>query len=126
MKDESPHAATLPVDRHGELAVLTPSPAVVTAPEDVLERAGKDALEQLRALPPRGVVVDLSQVDYFGSLFISMLVRCHTLLRKQGSKLVIAGASARARELLRLTALDELWAQYPTRMDAVQAFSKPA
>ena len=36
-------------------------------------------------------------------------------------RLVLAGASERARELLHLTALDTLWALYNTRAEAIDA-----
>jgi anti-anti-sigma factor len=78
-------------------------------------------LAPLRADPAAGLVIDLSQVSYFGSVFLSFLLRCHMLVKKHGSEVVLAGASERARELLHLTALDTLWALYNTRAEAVEA-----
>jgi len=65
---------------------------------------------RLKQGPPNGLIVDLSQVNFFGSVFISFLLRCHLLVKKQGAELVLAGVSDRVRELLRLTSLDTLWA----------------
>jgi anti-sigma B factor antagonist len=72
--------------------------------------------------PPSGVIFDLSQVSYFGSLFITFLLRCHLLLKKQGEgEVVLAGVSDRIRELLRMTNLDTLWALYDTPAEALDA-----
>ena len=66
-------------------------------------------------------IVDLSRVNFFGSVFISFLLRCHLLVKKQGAELVLAGVSDRVRELLRLTSLDTLWALYATKAEALEA-----
>ncbi len=67
------------------------------------------------------IVVDLSQVTYFGSVFVSFLLRCHSQARKHGSEIVLAGASEPARELLKLLDLETLWAIYDTRQEAMDA-----
>ena len=78
-------------------------------------------LAPLKEDPPSGLVVDLSRVSYFGSVFLSFLLRCHMLAKKHGSEMVLAGPSDRTRELLHLTALDTLWAIYATRREALEA-----
>ena len=77
----------------------------------------------MRADPPTGLIFDLSQVDYVGSVFLSFLLRCHKRVKEHGSEVVVAGASARARELLHMTALDTLWALYNTRSEAIAALT---
>jgi anti-anti-sigma factor len=96
---------------------------MATAPEDVLERTARMGLDALRTDPPRGMVVDLSQVDAFGSVFLAFLVRCHALAKKQGGRMAVAGPSPRARDLLRLTALDTLWDCYPNHTEAVRVLA---
>jgi anti-anti-sigma factor len=60
-------------------------------------------------------------VSFFGSVFLSLLLRCHKQIKQQGGEMVLCGVSERARELLRLTALDTIWAIYDTREQAIQA-----
>lgn len=67
------------------------------------------------------VVFDLSEVSYFGSVFLALLLRCHTTVKNRGGELVLCGASKMARELLKITALDTLWAIYDTRAEALAA-----
>ena len=77
------------VKRHGDVAVITPSPQVEHLPETLLEPAAQMVL-RLREDPPSQIIVDLSEVKYFGSAFITFLLRCHNLLHERGTDLVLA------------------------------------
>ncbi len=109
------------VERHGDIAVVIPSPEVESMHENLIQQAAQMVLAPLQKDPPAGIIVDLSQVKYFGSVFLSFLLRCHMLAKRHGSEVVLAGASERSRELLHLTALDTLWALYDTRAQALEA-----
>lgn len=111
------------IERHGEIAVVVPSPKVEELHETLIEQAAKMVVNSLKEDPPAGIVIDLTQVNYFGSVFVSFLLRCHMLAKRQGSEIVLAGASEPARELLNLLDLETIWALYPTRQDAVEALS---
>jgi len=114
------HSQSFRVERHGDLAVIIPSPEVESMPENLIQQAAQLVLAPLKQDPPAGLVIDLSRVSYFGSVFISFLLRCHMLVKKHGSEVVLAGPSERVRELLHLTALDTLWALYDTRAQALE------
>ena len=88
------------IDRHGEIAVVTPSAKVEEMHETMIEQAARLVVQSLREDMPDGIVIDLSQVNYFGSVFVSFLLRCHSLAKKSGSEIVLAGPSDPARELL--------------------------
>ena len=70
--------------RHGEIAVVTPSAKVEEMHETMIEQAARMVVQALRTDPPAGIVIDLSQVNYFGSVFVSFLLRCHSLAKKHG------------------------------------------
>jgi anti-anti-sigma factor len=114
---------SIKIERHRDIALITPSPEVERMPENMMEQAAQLVLAPLRADPPAGLIFDLSQVDYVGSVFLSFLLRCHKRVKEHGSEVVVAGASPRARELLHMTALDTLWALYDTRAEALAALS---
>jgi len=111
------------VERHGEIAVIIPSPEVESMPESLIQQAAQFVLAPLKEDPPGGLVIDLSQVSYVGSIFLSFLLRCHMLAKKHGTEVVLAGTSERTRELLHMTALDTLWAIYNTRAEALEALA---
>jgi anti-sigma B factor antagonist len=121
MKVESSQNQSFRIERHGDIAVVIPSPEVESMQEVLIEQAAQMVVNSLKEDPPAGIVIDLSKVNYFGSVFLSFLLRCHTRAKKQGSEIVLAGASERTRELLHLTALDTLWALYKTRAEAMDA-----
>ncbi len=123
MTGESSHSQSFRIERHGDIAVVIPSPEVEGMHEAEIQMAAQLVLAPLKEDPPAGLVIDLSQVNYFGSVFISFLLRCHMLVKKHGSEVVLAGASERTRELLHLTALDTLWAIYDTRAEALEALA---
>jgi anti-anti-sigma factor len=111
------------IERHGDVAVITPSSEVEKLPENLMEQAAQLVLAPLKSDPPEGLIFDLSQVDYVGSVFLSFLLRCHKRVKEHGSEVVVAGASQKARELLHMTALDTLWALYANRAEALAALS---
>lgn len=125
MTAESTHSDSFHIERHGDIAVIIPSPEVESMTETEIQTAAQMVLAPLRRDPPEGLIIDLSQVKFFGSAFLSFLLRCHKLVkeRRSSSDVVLAGCSARIRELLRLTNLDTLWALYDTRSEALEALA---
>ncbi|HUR53534.1 MAG TPA: STAS domain-containing protein [Gemmataceae bacterium] len=111
------------VRRHGDVAVIIPSPQIEHLPETLLEPAAQMVLAPLRDDPPNNIIVDLAEVRYFGSAFITFLLRCHNLLSDRGSELVLAGVNKNIRELLRITNLDNHWALYDTAAEAVASLA---
>ena len=109
------------VRRHGDIAVIVPSPQIEHLPETLLQPAAQMVLAPLKEDPPNQIIVDLSEVGYFGSAFITFLLRCHHLLAARGSELVLAGVNPNIRELLRITNLEMYWALYDTAAEAINA-----
>ena len=109
------------IERHGDIAVVVPSSEVEGLQWELIEQAAELMLAPLEALPNPVVIIDLSEVDFFGSVFLSLLLRTWRTVFKNGGTMVLAGPSRRAQELLKLTALDTLWAIYDTRQEALEA-----
>src|SRR5437868_5624654 len=120
---ELPLDQSFRIERHGEIAVVVPSAKVEEMHETLIEQAARLVIQSLREDPPSGIVIDLSQVNYFGSVFVSFLLRCHSLARKNASEIVLADPSDAARELMQLLDLETLWAIYDNRRDAIEALS---
>ncbi|MDX1970202.1 MAG: STAS domain-containing protein [Planctomycetaceae bacterium] len=106
---------------HGSTVVITPASNVEAMSWELIEQAAEIVMAPLRNQESPMVVVDLSQVSYFGSVFLALLLRCHTAVKSRGGELVLSGASKMARELLKITALDTLWAIYETKEEALDA-----
>lgn len=108
------------IERHGDIAVIIPSNEVEFLQWELVEQAADLILAPLRTIDAPLVIVDLSEVEFFGSVFLSLLLRTWKNVVQQGGTMVLAGVSTRARELLKLTALDTLWAIYDSRVEALE------
>jgi anti-sigma B factor antagonist len=112
---------SIQIFRRGDIVVITPSPEIENMPEPIIEQAAALVLGPLRADPPGGIIVDFSHVGFVGSVFLSFLLRCHKIVKLQGSEMVLSGLTQRTRELLRVTPLDTIWALYDTQSEALEA-----
>lgn len=107
------------IERHGDVAVVVPSSEVEALQWELIEEASGLVLAPITRLSSPLVVFDLSEVDFFGSVFLSLLLRTWKTVYQKGGTMVLCGVSDQARELLKLTALDTLWAIYDSRDEAM-------
>lgn len=109
------------VERHGEVLVVVPSRLLETFDSTQVDDAAELLTTPLRAPGTTSVVVDLTSVDYFGSSFLRLLLRCSRAVQSRGGQMALCGVSQRARELLHLTSLDIVWPIYAARGEAFEA-----
>lgn len=109
------------IERHGELTLVTATPALEQLDFELEEQVAELIMEPLRSQGSPLVVFDLSGVDFFGSMFLALLLRCWKLSLAQGGTMALAGVSDHAKELLRLTSLDIVWPIYADRTEAMEA-----
>lgn len=115
------HPADFQITWHGDAVVVTPNGNIEAMNWDLIEQAADMVMAPLDDQKIPLVVFDLGEVGYFGSVFLALLLRCHKFVKSRGGELVLCGASKMARELLRITALDTLWAIYDDRDSALEA-----
>jgi anti-anti-sigma factor len=108
---------------HGNTVVVIPAANVESMHWDLIGQSADVVMAPLADQEVPMVVFDLSDVNYFGSVFLALLLRCHKFVKSRGGELVLCGASKMAQELLRVTALDTLWAIYESREEALDAVS---
>ena len=110
------------IERRGDVIIFTASPQVERIDFNLHNDLAQILLHPLQKLDPPLVVIDLSQVDYFGSMFLAVLLQCYKYVeRAPGGALALSGVSPRAKELLRVTAVSDLLPMYDTRREAVEA-----
>jgi anti-sigma B factor antagonist len=109
------------IERRGELTIVTATPALESIAMGLEDQAAELIFEPLRRDAEPLIVFDLSKVDYFGSVFLGVLLRCWKLVQAKGGTMALAGVSLRAKELLHLTSLDFVWPIYADRREAVEA-----
>jgi anti-sigma B factor antagonist len=121
--DKSESTDVFTIERHGDLTLIAATPTLENLEFGLEEQVASLVIAPLRRQQAPLVVFDLSAVDYFGSMFLAILLRCWKLVQSKGGEMVLAGVSDRARELLRITALDMVWPMYGTRREAMEALS---
>jgi anti-anti-sigma factor len=109
------------IERHGEVTIIRPAPAIESVRWDLIEQAAEMVLQPIQREECPLVIVALDNINYFGSVFLSLLLRCWKHISMKGGTMVLSGVSPRAQELLRVTALDTLWAIYDTEQEALEA-----
>lgn len=109
---------------HDQTIVITPAAEIESMRWDLIDQAAEIVMEPIKGMQVPMVVFDLSAVNYFGSVFLALLLRCHKLAKSRGGEIVLCGASKTAMELLRITALDTLWAIYDTKEEALSALNE--
>ena len=105
----------------GPVLVVTPAGSVESLRWEAIEEAAAEVLEPLGRRDVPRVVFDLSKLDFFGTVFLAVLVRCHKLVKSRGGSMTLCGVSRVARETLAVTQLDTIWSIHDTRDDALAA-----
>ena len=108
---------------HGNAVVITPASNIEEMRWDLIEQAAEIVMQPLQDVPAPMIIFDLSDISYFGSVFLALLLRCHKFARSRGGEMVLCGTTEAATELLRITSLDTLWAIYDTREQAMDALA---
>src|SRR5262245_44960182 len=109
------------IERRGDLTIITATKELERIEFGLEELVSELVLKPLRRQENPLIVFDLSGVDYFGSMFLALLIRCWKLALSQGGTMALAGVNDRTRELLRVTALDMVWPMYQSKREAIEA-----
>lgn len=109
------------IERRGELTVITGTEQLEHIEFGLEEAVSELILKPLQSEEQPQVIIDLSRVKFFGSVFLALLIRCWKLVMARGGTMVLSGLDARSRELLRVTSLDIVWPIYDSKREAIEA-----
>jgi len=109
----------LTIERRGELSIVTVTPALESIGVGIESLSARVIVESLENEVEPIVLFDLSQVTYFGSVFLAVLIRCWEIVLSKSGTMGLSGVSSHARELLHFTSLDQSWPIYATRREAI-------
>jgi anti-sigma B factor antagonist len=120
-KELDPADEAFTIERRGDLTVITATRELERIEFGLEELVSELILKPLRRQENPLIVFDLSGVDYFGSMFLALLIRCWKLALSQGGTMALSGVNEPTRELLRVTALDTVWPMYQSKREAIEA-----
>lgn len=109
------------LERRGDVLIFVPSARLEEFDLATAEDVSNVILDPIEQMSMPLLIVDLEGVDFFGSSFLSLLIRCWKAVLVKGGQMVLAGVSPRAKELLRITSLDIVWPLYANRSEALSA-----
>lgn len=99
-------------------AIFRPSYARIDEPH--IELANRKLTDLVAASDSSRLVIDLTNVNFFGSSFIEVMFRAYKRIQsRDDAKFALCGLTPYCREVLEITHLDTLWPIYDTRADAV-------
>jgi anti-sigma B factor antagonist len=117
-----PSAKGPAVTREAGVTVVTLGPEYENLEETELETLKVALLEVAERADPPIVVLDFSQLRFFGSALIEALFRAWNHLKtRPGGRLALCGLSGYCREVVEITHLDQLWSIFETRDEAVRS-----
>lgn len=114
-------ATQLQVELEREVTVLTPGTDYRHLDEPKVTLLGELLPPLLDEATPPLVVVDLSNVQFFGSSFIELLFRARNHLNNRSGRLAICGLQGYCREVVEVAHLDQLWLVCDDRPAAIEA-----
>ena len=89
--------------------------------ESGLEALNGMLLKTAAEADPPLLVLDLSNLRFFGSGFIEALFRAWSVLNgRPGGRMSLCGLTAYCREVVEITHLDQLWRVFDSRDEAVR------
>ncbi len=100
------------------VCLVTPAVKVESLDWELIDAAADEILQQTLSLNPPLLVFDLTEVHYFGSIFVSLLLRCWKRVSQAQGRFALGGITSPVREILTVLHLSNLW---PLHLELAQA-----
>jgi anti-anti-sigma factor len=101
--------------------VVVPAPEIESIQWDMIDAASTRILAAAQQLDPPRLMFDMGRVEYFGSVFISLLLRCWKNVGATGNRFAICSVSPNLREVFFISRMHQLWDFHPDRETAFRA-----
>ncbi len=98
----------------GSFVLLSLFPEISKANEFIIESVFNELHPVIVHSDVKAVIFDLSKIDYFNSLGLSLIVRIHKAVKGHNGKVALAQPNANIKELLHVTSLDSIWKIFPS------------
>jgi len=109
------------IDSQGDTLIVSAARDVGTLAEDELREEWDELLERLDQYNTKHAIIDLTELDYFGSIMLYLMVRLWKRVSAGGGKLAICNVSKVGEEILKTANFDTLWPIVSSREEALAA-----
>src|SRR5262245_3226232 len=96
------NTATYRLEREHHHTVVTLLPGLKDAPWADIEQIGTEIIQRLQEVPAPALLVDLSPVNYMGSVQVALVVRMYKTIKERGGNIVVVTQEPLVREVLSL------------------------
>lgn len=110
--------------RQNDVTIIELETAYDSLDDTALDELGSLLLTTAVTADPPYVVLDLSNTNFIGSLFIELLVRAWKRLTERCGAFALCCVQPFCEEILEITRLNTLWESYPDRERAVKSFRR--
>lgn len=110
-----------PTDRIGPVHIATLGPQHTAMDDDTVYQARTELLTLADRCEPPLLVFDLCEIEYASSLFLELLFRASTRIKKRGGRFALANPSDALRNVMHITRLDTLLNLHESRESAAAA-----
>lgn len=113
------------IEQEGELTLVTVKPVQANAEWVVPEEATERLTEQMQQQPHPKCVIDLSDLNYLGSMQVAFIVRIWKWIRGVEGGVAVVCPHPVVRDVLALAGLDKVLTVLPTRAAAEANLTPP-
>lgn len=117
------HLKIFPVDQIGEVLIVTPQGEGSAFRYQDLHLEANTIRGLLMKPGTKCLVIDLHDMEYFGSEFIGALVSMLRETRSRGGKACFCNATPQMLQVLQNMSLFKLWPHFATREEALNSLS---
>jgi len=112
------------IEQQALVTVVHLGPEYGTLDVDAIEAMEGDLLRLVEEIDPPHLVLDCWNTEYFGSLFISVLVHCYRRIRERGGRFVLCCLQPLIRQELEAVNLHVLWPIYDSIEEAIRSITE--
>ena len=109
--------------REQNVTILQLDASYASLDDKALQELGEVLLSEASFAEPPHLLLDMSPTQFIGSRFIELLVRAWKRIRIRDGAMVLCGVQQLCDDVLRVSRLDTLWSEYPTRSEALAAIA---
>ncbi len=120
------HPCRFTGEREGDVLIITPTQNMGDLDLVGLNDPCRNLLDAVRDSDARHLLVDLGQVEYFGSIALSVFVKAWKTISTRGGTMVFCNASQHERSILAITKLDTIWPVVATRDEGLAVIASHA
>jgi anti-sigma B factor antagonist len=104
----------------GDSVIVRVKGGVDSSTAEVLTGQLSTALRQAETHPARLLIVDLQEVDFFGSAALNAMLDCHEEGKEAGTSVCLVADHDQVLRPIQVTELDRILDIYPTLSEALQ------